>query len=112
MAADVVVVGGGVVGAACAFYLREAGVSVTLIDQGAFGRGCSHGNCGYVSPSHILPLCQPGAVTRTLKTMFSRNSPFYLKPRFSPELWGWMWRFARRCNQRDMLEAGRARQAL
>lgn len=112
MAVDVVVVGGGVVGAACAFYLREAGAEVTLIERGRFGAACSHGNCGYVSPSHILPLCQPGAMTRTLKTMFTRNSPVYLKPRLDWNLVSWMWRFARRCNHRDMLEAGKARQAL
>lgn len=112
MSADIVIVGGGVVGAACAYYLREGGAKVTLIEKGDFGRACSHGNCGYVSPSHILPLCQPGALTRTLKTMFTRNSPVYLKPRVDLRLWSWLWRFARRCNQRDMLEAGKARQAL
>ncbi len=112
MAVDVVVVGGGVVGAACAYYLRESGAEVTLIDRGEFGRACSHGNCGYISPSHILPLCQPGALTRTLKTMFTKNSPVYLKPRFDLQLWSWMWRFARRCNQRDMLETGYALHAL
>jgi D-amino-acid dehydrogenase len=112
MSTDVVVVGGGVVGAACAYYLSEAGAQVTVIEQREFGRGCSHGNCGYVSPSHILPLCQPGAITRVLKTMFQRNSPVYLKPRLSWQLWSWLWRFAKRCNQADMLEAGKARQAL
>jgi D-amino-acid dehydrogenase len=112
MSLDVLVVGGGVVGAASAYYLAEAGAKVTVIERGEFGRACSHGNCGYVSPSHILPLCQPGAVTRVLKTMFRRNSPVYLKPRLSWSLFSWLWRFASRCNRADMLEAGKARQAL
>lgn len=107
-----VVIGGGVVGAACAYYLRQRGLAVTLIDQGEFGRGCSHANCGYISPSHILPLCQPGAIRSTLTTLFQRNSPLKIRPRLDWELISWLWRFARKCNQRDMLAAGRARQAL
>lgn len=107
-----VVVGGGVVGAACAYYLSLTGRPVTVIDKGAFGRACSHGNCGYVSPSHILPVCQPGVVGSTLRSMFRKNSPFYLKPRFDPALWSWMYQFARRCNQKDMLQTGHALHAL
>ena len=108
----VVVVGGGVVGAACAYYLRQRGRTVTLIDQGAFGRGCSHGNCGYVSPSHALPLAGPGALWRTLKTLFARNSPVKVRWRFDPAMWRWFWQFAGRCNQRDMILAGHAIQSL
>jgi len=108
----VVVVGGGVIGAACAYYLRQAGRPVTLIDRGEFGRGCSHGNCGYVCPSHVLPLAGPGALGKTLKTLLSRNSPLKVRWRLDPAMWSWFWQFARKCNQRDMLSAGRAIQSL
>ncbi|MDA7504007.1 FAD-dependent oxidoreductase [bacterium] len=110
--ARIVIVGGGVIGAACAYYLNQSGADVTVIDRGAFGQGCSHGNCGYLSPSHILPLCQPGAVTSTLKTMFQKNSAFSIKPRFDLSLFNWLLQFARKCNHKDMLHAGYARQAL
>jgi D-amino-acid dehydrogenase len=108
----VVVVGGGVVGAACAYYLRQAGAAVTLIDRGDFGRGCSHGNCGYVCPSHVLPLAAPGALRSTLKTLLARNSPLKVRCRFDPALWRWFWQFARKCNHRDMLASGHAIQSL
>jgi D-amino-acid dehydrogenase len=108
----VIVVGGGVIGAACAYYLARAGRRVTVVDQGRFGRGCSHGNCGYVCPSHVLPLAAPGAVGMALRSLLARDAPFRIKPRFDPALWGWLWRFARRCNAGDMLEAGHAIQAL
>jgi D-amino-acid dehydrogenase len=108
----VVVVGGGVIGAACAYYLDQAGRSVTLIDQGEFGRGCSHGNCGYVCPSHVLPLAGPGALWRTLKTLFARNSPLLVRWRLDPAMWRWFWQFALKCNERDMIRGGRAIQAL
>ncbi|MCA8999149.1 MAG: FAD-dependent oxidoreductase [Planctomycetaceae bacterium] len=108
----VVVVGGGVVGAACAYYLAQSGFSVTIIDQKQFGSACSHANCGYVSPSHILPLCRPGAVGNALKTMFQKNSPFKMRFRLDPSLWSWLLSFARHCNEKDMYAAGFARQAL
>jgi D-amino-acid dehydrogenase len=105
---QVVVIGGGVIGAMCAWYLAQADRAVTLVDRGRFGGACSHGNCGYISPSHVLPLTAPGAVGKILRSMLSRRSPFYVKPRFSPALWRWLWNFSRRCNRRDMLSAGSA----
>jgi D-amino-acid dehydrogenase len=111
-AGQVVVVGGGVVGAACAYYLAKAGRAVTLVEQRSFGSGCSHGNCGYVCPSHVLPLARPGALRETLKTLFVKNSPLLVRWRLDPSMWRWFWQFARHCNQRDMLQAGHAIQAL
>jgi D-amino-acid dehydrogenase len=108
----VVVVGGGVIGLASAYYLSRDGWDVTVIDQSPIGRGCSRGNCGFVCPSHVLPLAAPGAIGTTLKTLFQRNSPLKVRLRFDPALWSWFWRFARRCNTADMLESGRAIQAL
>ena len=81
MSERVVVVGGGVVGACSAYYLAKAGLRVTVLDRGKFGAGCSHANCGYVCPSHVLPLAAPGAVWSTLKTLFQRNSPLKVRPR-------------------------------
>ncbi len=112
-AADrVVVVGGGVIGAACAYYLSGAGRPVTVIDRGAFGKGCSHGNCGLVCPSHVLPLAGPGAIGEAVRALLRRDAPFAIKPRFDPALWSWLLRFARRCTARQMLAAGRAIQPL
>ena len=112
MAGRVVVVGGGVVGACSAYYLAKAGWRVTVLDRGRFGRGCSYANCGYVCPSHVLPLAAPGAVWSTLKTLFGRNSPLKVRPAVVLKNPGWFLGFARRCNERDMLAAGRAIQAL
>src|SRR6187455_1870483 len=91
-----VIVGGGVIGSACAYYLAQRGWEVTIVEQNRFGRGCSHGNCGYVSPSHVLPHAQPGAIWPVMKTMLQRNSPFIVRPRFDPALWSWLAGFARK----------------
>jgi D-amino-acid dehydrogenase len=108
----VVVVGGGVIGATCAYYLSRSGWQVTVVDQGSFGRGCSHGNCGYVCPSHVLPLAAPGAVGMALRSLLSPHSAFRIKPRLDFSLWNWLFQFARRCNTRDMFQSGHAIQAL
>ena len=102
---NVLIVGAGIIGIASAHYLSKAGYQVTVIDQGTIAGACSHGNCGYVCPSHVLPLTEPGAISTAVKSFFNRNAPFRVKPRLNPALWKWMWQFARRCNKRQMLEA-------
>ncbi|MBL62434.1 MAG: amino acid dehydrogenase [Opitutae bacterium] len=104
----VIVVGGGVIGAACAHYLVKAGRKVTLIEKDLFGHACSLHNCGYVCPSHALPLTEPGAVGTAIRGMFKSNSPFSVKWRLDPKLALWFFRFARRCNKKDMLQGGKA----
>ncbi|MBY0228205.1 MAG: FAD-dependent oxidoreductase [Gemmataceae bacterium] len=107
-----VVIGAGVVGVACAHYLRRAGASVVLLDQGRVGGGCSHANCGYVCPSHVLPLAGPHVLLPTLRTLLQRNSPLAIRLSAGPSLWAWLLRFAWRCRRSDMLAAGHAIQAL
>ncbi|MFI5065724.1 MAG: NAD(P)/FAD-dependent oxidoreductase [Streptosporangiales bacterium] len=46
--ADVVVVGGGTVGAWCAYFLRSDGLRVILLEQGALGQGASSRAAGVV----------------------------------------------------------------
>ena len=108
----VVIAGAGIIGISCAHYLSEAGFEVTVIDRGKAGGACSRANCGYVCPSHILPLTGPGAIGVALKSIVNRQSPFHLKFRLSPALWQWMWQFARRCTHRQVLDAGRHLQSI
>ncbi len=109
---SVVVVGSGVIGIACAHYLSQAGMRVTVIDKGGVAGACSYGNCGYLCPSHVLPLTEPGAVKTALTSLFKPDAPFRIKPRFSPALWHWMCRFALRCRHRPMIAAGHALKAI
>lgn len=112
MSSETVVIGGGVVGTAVAYYLAKAGHPVTVVDQGRHGGACSHANCGYVSPSHVPPLAQPGVIGPTLRSMLSSSSPFYIRPRISPTLWDWLVRFWWNCNEPQMKRSAQARHAL
>lgn len=108
----VTVVGGGVIGACCAYYLAKAGCRITVLDRGKFGAGCSHANCGYVCPSHVLPLAVPGAVWDTVRMLLRRNSPLKVKPSVVLRDPGWFLRFVRKCNTRDMTTAAGGIRAL
>ncbi|MBI1338129.1 MAG: FAD-dependent oxidoreductase [Phycisphaera sp.] len=112
MTEKVLIVGGGIVGLSCAHYLCDAGYSVTVIDRATIGGACSYANCGYICPSHVLPLTEPGMVKMAIKSMFKRHSPFKVKPRFDLDLLRFMVGFARRCNTRDMIAGGHALQPL
>jgi glycine/D-amino acid oxidase-like deaminating enzyme len=52
---DVVVIGAGVVGAACAYYLTEAGLSVTVLDRGSVAAGTTGAGEGNILVSDKQP---------------------------------------------------------
>ena len=92
MAPDVVVVGGGAIGAACSLELARRGANVTLLERGPdLGSGCSAGNAGLICPSHSTPISNPAAVRNGLRWMLDRDSPFFLRPR--PAAVPWLVRF-------------------
>ena len=103
---NIVIVGAGMVGIACAHYLNEAGFTVSVVDQSTIAGACSQGNLGYICPSHVLPLTAPGSIGTAVRSFFDSEAAFRFAPRLSPAFWNWMWQFARRCTRRQMLEAG------
>lgn len=92
-------------GIACAHYLLRAGYRVAVIERGSLAGACSHANCGFVCPSHVLPLTEPGAIGLAVRSLFKPNAPFRVRPQFRPALWRWMRQFARRCRHQTMLKA-------
>jgi D-amino-acid dehydrogenase len=107
-----VVIGGGVIGCTTAYYLSRLGWRVRLVEAGRVGAGCSHGNCGFICPSHVLPLTMPGTLWPVMKRLFRRESAMYLKPRWDPALWAWLARFAWTCRRANVLRVAAARHAL
>ena len=93
MGKNVVVIGGGIIGLSSAYYLQKAGHQVTVLDRSDFMDNCSYGNCGYVCPSHFIPLATPGIVRQGLKWMLNSQSPFYVQPRLSRSLIDWGMKF-------------------
>src|SRR5688572_22254330 len=83
---DVLILGAGVIGLACAHYLLQAGRSVRVLEMGEPGGATSFGNCGTITPSHAPPLAAPGMVGRGLKAMLDPAAPFYIRPRLDGQL--------------------------
>lgn len=98
---DVLVLGGGVVGLACAHYLLRAGRSVTVLEQATVGAAASHGNCGTITPSHAMPLAMPGVLSQALRWMLKADAPLRIAPRIDFALLEWLLQFAHRCNWAD-----------
>ena len=95
-APKVVVVGGGVIGVSCAYYLAHGGADVTLLERERIGAGASSGNAGTVSPGHA-PLNKPGRIAEAVRQMLDPTSPLYVHPSWNPGLWRWLIGFARSC---------------
>lgn len=95
----IVVVGGGVVGLACAYELIQDGHEVTVLDGGRVGQEASHGNAAKIALAESGPVPAPGMVVQGLKWMLKADSPLYVRPSASPALIRFMLRMARNCTQ-------------
>lgn len=99
----VVILGGGVIGLCSAYYALKRGLAVTVIErEAAGGDNCSMGNAGMIVPSHFIPLAAPGMISKGLRWMFHRESPFYIRPRLDPALMKWAWQFYRHATPRHV----------
>lgn len=96
----VLIVGGGVVGAAAAYTLSRRGLEVLLLEREEIGQGCSRANAGLIVPSYCLPLASPEALRQGLRWLLDRRSPLRLRPRPDAAFLSWLLRFLPACRRR------------
>jgi D-amino-acid dehydrogenase len=96
-----VVIGGGVAGLCSAYYLRQLGLDVTVLEADEIGAGASWGNGGWLCPAQAGPLPEPGLTWYGLRSLLDRRSALYFKLSKLPALTPWLLRFWTYCNQRD-----------
>lgn len=90
----VLVVGGGVIGAATAFFLADAGHAVTVVERNAGpGLGASFANGGLLTPSMADPWNAPGTLRNISRWIGREDAPMLLRLRALPRLVGWGIRF-------------------
>ena len=80
-----IVLGGGVIGVATAFHLREQGCDVTVIEREPdVALATSFGNAGVIAPGYVTPWAAPGMPAKILKYLFKANSPLIFRPTLDP----------------------------
>lgn len=94
---DVLVLGAGAVGIACAYALQRAGRQVRVLDRGAIGGATSYANCGTLTPSHAPPLQAPGMIAQGLRWMWRADAPLRVAPSFEWRRWRWLVQAALNC---------------
>ena len=90
-----VVIGAGIVGAACAHRLQTLGFDVVLVDRGAPGEACSFGNAGRIATSLVTPRSVPGLLRKVPGMLLDRRHPLKTSGGFVLRNLAWFLRFAR-----------------
>ncbi len=86
----VLIVGAGLLGLTTAYFLRQAGVAVTVLDrQAGVGRETSFANGAMLHASQANPWNAPGVLGAALRMMGREDSALLVRPRALPGLWRW-----------------------
>ena len=86
----IAVIGAGIAGISCAFFLARDGHKVTIIDPNEPGSGASYGNSGAINESSVMPSSTPGLIKKIPKMLMDPESPLVLRWPFLPRLLPWL----------------------
>ena len=94
----VIVLGAGLLGVTSAYFLRQQGHDVTVVDrQASPAAETSFANGGQISVSHAEPWANPGAPLKVLKWLGKEDAPLLFRIRADMRQWLWGLQFLREC---------------
>lgn len=105
---DVVIVGGGIVGLACAWAVLRDGARVTLIDRDFDGDRASHGNAGGIAVSESTPIAVHGMLFKAARWLADPLGPLALDWRHAWKALPWFVAFRRAGKAQRFREISRA----
>ena len=79
-----IVIGGGFVGAACAWRLLRAGIRTRLVDRGDARQAASWGNAGHLTLEQVEPLASRASLRALPRRLFTFGGPVGLPARALP----------------------------
>lgn len=98
----VLVLGGGVVGLATAYFLARDGHAVTVVERNrGVGLETSYANGGQLSYSYVAPLAGPGVLPKIPPWLMRRDAPLRLRPTLDWKQWRWCVEFVLACTERQ-----------
>lgn len=96
----VLVLGSGVIGTTSAWYLRQAGFEVTVVDrQPGPALETSFANAGQLSFGYTSPWAAPGVPLKAVKWLFSEHAPLAIRPGLDWHQYRWLAQMLRNCTQ-------------
>lgn len=101
MDADIIVIGGGIIGMAIAAALKDH--SVLVLDSGSPRFGTSMANAGHIVVSHAAPFAAPGMIRMGLTSLAHRDGSFAISPRLPLSGLSWLGTFMSKCNARNVM---------
>ena len=102
MKKQVAIVGAGIMGFSCAYYLLEEGHQVVVYDKSKIGSGTSYLNSGYVTPSHFTTLANPEVLRSAFKYVLDPSGPLFIKPNLDDHFLKWGMRFVLNANRKNV----------
>ena len=93
LAADVIVLGAGIVGVSAALALQAQGRRVCLVDQEDPGRGTSFGNAGLIERASLVPYAMPRDPGTVLRMATNTHSALRFQWRALPWYARWLQRY-------------------
>jgi D-amino-acid dehydrogenase len=95
---NVIVLGAGLLGVTSAYFLRQQGFEVTVVDrQASPAAETSFANGGQISVSHAEPWANPSAPLKVLKWLGKEDAPLLFRIRADMRQWLWGLQFLREC---------------
>jgi len=93
------VLGAGVAGVACAYYLWRDGHDVTVLDRNeGVALETSFANGGQLSYSYVAPLASASVIPKIPPWLLRRDSPLRFRPELDWDQWRWILEFLAACN--------------